>query len=436
MLSALVAIVAVVGIVLTGIPVGFALLIVGFFGLWYTLGLQVATSSMVIIPYTSVAQESLTVLPLFILTGSLVFESGLASNAFDVAHKWLGRLPGGLGITTIATAAAFAATTGSSAATSATVGKIAVPEMRRYGYSASMATGISAAGGILGIMIPPSISLVVYGIATNTSIGKLLIAGIIPGLVTAIIFSMGIAAVAMLRPTAVPRGSKERYAWRDKWMSLARMWGMILIFVVVIGGIFAGVFTPSEAAAAGCMLATVLLVMKHGRHSTPKLLSGLRDAAGTTCMVFFIIIGANVFSSFAALSGMADVLVKAILSSGWSAYGILALIVLMYIPLGMFLEPMSMALITLPLVFPIITGLGFDPIWFGVMITAVWEVALLTPPVGFNCYVIAGLFPDIPLQAVFKGAMMFIALELVAVVVLVIFPQLATWLPGLMGRPV
>ena len=422
----------ILALVVIGLPIGFVLFIVGFLGLWYGMGFDFAKIVTAINPYSVVAQEPLTVLPLFILTGTLVAASGMTSRAFDTANKWFGRLPGGLAITTIAASALFAATTGSSAACAATVGKIALPEMRKRHYSAWLAAGVTASGGLLGIMIPPSIPLVIYGWLTETSIGKCLIAGVIPGLLTASVYMVGLFFLSLLRPQDLGKG--DHFSWRERIASTPQVWGIVLLFVVVIGGIFLGIFTPPEAAAAGAVVAIVLLFMRLKRGSRQAIAGALREAATTSCMILFIMIGAIVYAAFIALSGVADQLVGAIMGIGWSGLGIIVLIMLMYVPLGMFMEPMSMALVTLPLVFPIITALGFDPVWFGVLIVSVWELALITPPVGANVFVIHGLFPEIPLEEVFKGVGLFIFFQLVVLAILIAFPILATWLPNMIVR--
>ena len=409
-----------------GMPISFSLFFVGLLGITLTRGLPVAMSTLGSLPYSIAANALLIVVPMFILTGAIAFAAGISRDAYDLAYRWLGRLPGGLGMATVAACAAFAATSGSSVATAATVGKVALPEMKRFGYSDSLATGTVAAGGLLGIMIPPSITLVIYGIVTETSIGKLLIAGILPGLMTALIFILGVGAVALRRPELAPRGSG--FPWSERLRSLYKGWGVVVLFTVVIGGIYAGIFTASEAAAVGAAVALLMALLR--RVGYRALRQSFLESAQTTAMIFLILVGASVFNQFITITGVARDVSTWITGLPLPTLAILLIVLAFYIPLGMFLDPISIMLITLPVIFPAIVRLGYDPIWFGVIITKMMEIAAITPPVGFNVYIIKGIAPEVPLHDIFKGAGIFVIFELITLGLLVAFPVIATFLPN------
>lgn len=415
---------------LTGMPIAFVLLTSGFVGLLMVRGFDVALTALSSMPLAKTADVGLSIIPLFILMGYLATQAGISENAYKIAYRWMGHLRGGLGIATIAACAAFAATSGSSVATSAAVGKIAFAEMKRFRYHDAISAGTIAAAGLLGIMIPPSIMLVVYGVITQTDISKLLIAGILPGILTAVVFSVGLYVVASVRPDLMPV-SHERFTWRERLASIKDGWAIILLFTIIIGGIYSGLFTANEAAAVGAVAAFVLLLMKHGLRLRPLIAGGL-DAAGTSAMLFLILIGAGLLSQYIALSGMATGFAHFLATSQWDRYFILTLILLAYVPLGMFLEPISMCLITLPIVFPAIQHLGFDPIWFGILIVKMSELANITPPLGVNVFVVQGVNPSVPLERVFKGASLFVVLEVITIAILILFPGLALYLPNLM----
>ena len=429
--SAGLAILAFLVLLSMGMPIGFTMLLVGFLGLYLTRGGQVAYATLGLAPYSAAANAMLIVIPLFILSGQIAFASGISNDAYETAYRWLGKLKGGLAMATVAACAAFAATSGSSVATAATVGKIAIPQMRRFGYSDVFATGTVAAGGLLGIMIPPSITMVIYGIVTETSIGKLLISGVVPGILTALIFCLGIGVVAHFRPQMAPPGPS--FSWKERFGSLYKGWGIIALFLVICGGIYTGIFTASEAAAAGAFFALLLAIVR--RTSLRALYESFGEGARTTAMIFMVLVGAAVFNQFITITGTATVISQFIGGLPLGKFGILALILFFYLPLGMFLDPISIMLVTLPITFAIVVkGLGFDAIWYGVIITKMMEIANITPPVGFNVYIIKGIAPEVPLYRIFQGAGMFVALELITLVILVLFPEISIWLPSQVAR--
>ncbi|WP_342641732.1 TRAP transporter large permease [Rhodoligotrophos ferricapiens] len=416
---------------LTGMPIAFVLLGSAFAGLMMLRGFDVALNALATMPFSKTADVALSVIPLFILMGYLASQAGVSANAYKIAYRWLGHIRGGLGIATVAACAAFAATSGSSVATSAAVGKIAFTEMKRFRYNEAISAGTIAAAGLLGIMIPPSIMLVVYGVITQTDISRLFLAGILPGLLTAFVFSAGLYLIALFKPQLMPVAS-ERFSWRERFETLKDGWGVAALFFVIIGGIYAGFFTANEAAAVGAVAAFLLLILRRGFRLGPLIEGGL-DAASTSAMIFLILIGAGLLGQYVALSGLATDISRLLAASEWNRYVVLFLILLAYVPLGMFLEPISMCLITLPIVFPVIQHLGFDAIWFGILIVKMSELANITPPLGVNVFVVKGVIPGISLDDTFKGASLFVILEVITILLLIIFPQISLFIPSMMN---
>jgi len=415
----------------TGMPIAFALIAAGFLGIMTVRGFDVALSALMSMPYSKATDFGLVTIPLFILMGAFATSAGVSEKAFQLAYRFVGHLRGGLAITTVFACACFAATSGSSVATSAAVGKIAFAEMGRYRYNDAVSAGTVASAGLLGIMIPPSIMFVVYGIVTQVDIGRLLLAGILPGILTALVFCIGLYFLAYFRPDLMPVAN-ERFTWKEKFVGLRDGWRIAALFAVVVGGIYTGFFTATESAAVGAIVAFVMSIAVHG-FDRKNLSSAARDAAGVCAMIFLILIGAGLLSQFVAIAGLATSLATAISSSSLSKEAILALILLMYIPLGMFLEPISMCLITLPIVVPAIKNLGYDPVWFGVLMVKMSELANITPPVGVNLFVIKGIRPDLSLTTVFKGASFFVFLEIITLALLVFFPSISLFIPNLMS---
>lgn len=411
-----------------GLPIAFSLLLSGLIGIAILKSWAVSLSFVAVHSYEMLASFSLIVIPLFIVTGYLAFAAGISTDFFEMAYRWLGRLRGGVAVATIAACAGFAATSGSSTATAATVGKIAIPEMKRFRYSDQLATGVVSAGGTLGGLIPPSILLVIYGIAAEESIGALLIAGIIPGILTAFIYMVGTILLATFKPNWAPRGPS--FPWRVRLASSYKGWGVIVLFLVIMGGIYTGIFTPSEAAAWGALSAIVIALI---RRVKPRMFrEQLWEGTRASVMIMLIVMAAATFSQYVALSGMAVAASEWLIGLPVNRYFIILFIILMWIPLGMFLEPACSVLIVVPVVFSAIVGLGFDPIWFGIIVVKMALIGCVTPPVGLNVFIIKGVAPEVPLESIFKGAAFFVALEVVALSLLVAFPQLCTWLPNTM----
>jgi len=355
--------------------------------------------------------------------------SGISSDLYLTAEKWLRRLPGGLALATIAGCAGFASISGSSVATAATMGAVALPEMKKHKYDDSLSAGTVAAGGTLGFLIPPSVAFVVYGIVTELSVGKLLIAGIFPGFILALTFMFIVLVRVKINPKLAP-ARPEAVGWKERFLSLRNIWGVILVFFIVMGGIYFGFFTPTEAGAVG---AFVLFVFAIGRRkiNLRTLLETLLGTARVTCMVFVIIFGAILFGDFLTLSLIPMKLAGAIGGLAVSRYIILPLIILLFLVLGCFIESIPMIIIVVPVVLPVILSFGFDPIWFGVISVLMVEAALITPPVGLNVYVIGGVAKYIPVTAIFSGALPFLLSIIMVVIILAAFPPVALFLPGL-----
>jgi tripartite ATP-independent transporter DctM subunit len=393
-----------------GLPLGFSFALVGFVGTVFIRGLMPALNLLGGNPYAQVASFVLCAVPLFVLMGQFAFYSGISRNLFDAAYKIMARLPGGLAVATMAACTAFAACTGSSVASAATMGSIAFPEMKRYHYSPRLATATIAAGGTLGILIPPSTIFVILGIITETNIGALLIAGIFPGLLLSGLFILLILIMCKRNPELGPAG--KAFSWKERFQSLSGTWGMIGLFVLVIGGLYVGIFSPSEAGCIGAFGSFVLALIK--RMPLPAFLSALRDSAQITCYMLFILIGASIFNIFLGIAGVPAALSNWIISLPVSPIGIVIAMLLLYIPFGMFLDTLGMILLTVPIFFPVIVQLGFDPIWFGVLICMMAELGMVTPPVAINVYVVQGV-TKVPMEDIFRGVLPFIFVYLIAI---------------------
>jgi tripartite ATP-independent transporter DctM subunit len=413
-----------------GMPIGFTLGIVGFLGLFYVIGLSAALSTIALKFYASVSDYNFTLLPLFILMGAFANVSGMSRDLFETADKWLRRLPGGICVATIAGCAGFAAVCGSNVATSATMGTVALPEMKRLKYDDSLATGTVASAGTLGFLIPPSVGFVVYGILAEQSIGKLLVSGILPGILMALIF-VGIVVVQVeLNPAMAPR-DPQRVTWKEKLLSLRNVWSVLVTFVLVMGGIWLGYFTPTEAGSVGAA-ALFLIAIIRGKLSRASFSKALKETIQTTSMIFIIIMGTFIFSDFLAVSELPLALASWITSLGVSRYLVLAFMVGVMLILGCLVDCVPMLMISMPILFPISVKLGFNPIWFGVLCVLMMNAALLTPPVGLCIYTVAGLSKGTPITTVFRGSMPFLVGILAVSLLLVFFPDLALFLPGLM----
>ena len=416
-------------LLLIGMPIGYTLALVGFVGISVIANPVVAMPTLVKSFYSTFTQYSFTVIPLFVIMGELASICGLSKGIYDVADKWFRRLPGGLSIATIGACSGFAAICGSSVATAATLGRVALPEMDRYGYNRHLSTGSVAAGGTLGFLIPPSIGFVVYGILTEQSIGKLLVSGFLPGFLLAAAYVAIIVMWVMLRPEAAPT-SPESISWRSKIASLKMVWELIAGFFIVMGGLYLGFFTPTEAGGVGAFFLFVVTLCKR-KLTWQTLKVALQETAKISIMIFMILAGAYVFTYFMALSMIPMKLAGWLTALDTSRYVILAIILVGYLVLGCFLDATSMMVMTLPVIFPAILKLGFDPIWFGVISVLMMEAGLITPPLGLNIFVISGV-ANVPLQVVFRGAFPFLLSIFVVVFVVSCFPQIVLLLPNMM----
>ena len=419
-------------LIFLGMHIAFALMLVGFLGLSYLSSIEAALPVLARTIYGASAFYPYMVIPLFIVMGGLASSSGLTSELYGTFDKWLRRLPGGLGITTIAACAGFAAVSGSSVATAATMGTIALPEMKRFNYSPKLATGCIAAGGTLGFLIPPSIGFIVYGMLTEQSIGRLLIAGIIPGIILATAYIAVVWVRVKLNPSLAP-ASPEPVSWRVKFKALAGIWEPLAIFLVVMGGIYLGFFTPTEAGAVGATVLLLLALIKR-KLNWQNLVAALQDSLRITVMVLFLAASALVFSYFLALSTIPTQLAMWASSLQVSPYLIHVIIIIIYLFLGCFLDSISMLILTMPVIYPIILALGFDPIWFGVIAVLMMEAGLITPPMGLNIFTVAGVAKDVSVEDIFRGVAPFLISIFAVVILITIFPNIAIFLPKMMLR--
>jgi tripartite ATP-independent transporter DctM subunit len=428
--------VAVIGFVvlfvlmLLRVPVGMAMGLVGVVGFGYFTNGEAALK---IIGHTSmrtVTDWNFAVVPLFLLMGSFASTSGMSRELFRGANGFLGHFRGGLGIATIAACGGFAAICGSSVATAATFSRVAYPEMRRYGYPQSFATGVIAAGGTLGIMIPPSTVFAVYGLITEQDVGKLFIAGILPGALAIAMYVATINTIGVARPGFLPRGPKA--SWAERLEGLRDIWATLLLFIFVIGGIYGGLFTATEAAGMGAAGAFIIAVVR-GKLSRADIRRSLLETTRTTAAVFTVLIGAVLFGYFLTVTQTPQKVTAFLGGLGLGPYGVLALIMIMYLVLGCLMDALAMIILTVPIVFPVIVALGFDPIWFGVIIVMTVELGLIHPPVGMNIFVIKSVIEDVKISTIFYGVLPFIITDLLRLVILIVFPVIATFLPSKMA---
>lgn len=410
-------------------PVAFAMLLTGFFGTWIVEGLRRATAVMLTETYSSVANYSLIVVPMFILLGNVASEAGFSRRLYDAAHAWVGRLRGGLASASVIGCAAFSAVSGSSVATAVTIGRVALPEMKRLGYGDGLSTGAIAAGGTLGFLIPPSTGFVLYAILTEESIGRLFMAGILPGLLMMVLFMLTILAVTALNPAAGPRG--EPVAWAERIRRLVAALPLLVVIVVSIGGIYIGAFTPVEASGIGAAL-IVILAFATRAMTFAGFRRAVMETVRTSSMLYMIVVGANVLNPLLALTEVPGALAQGLQIAGLGPYGTLALILLSYLVLGMFLDGLAMLVITIPIYYPVILSLGFDPIWFGVVAVIVIEMGMITPPVGLNVFVVRNVARDVPLATVFRGVLPFLFAMVICLLLIIAFPDIALTIPNSM----
>jgi tripartite ATP-independent transporter DctM subunit len=426
---ALVGFVALFGLMLLRVPVGMAMGLVGVGGFAYLSGSGPALKMVGQTSMRTVTDWNFAVVPLFLLMGSFATTSGMSRELFRAANGFLGHLRGGLGIATIAACGGFAAICGSSVATAATFSRVAYPEMRRYGYPQSFATGVIAAGGTLGIMIPPSTVFAVYGLITQQDIGKLFVAGIIPGIIAVLMYMGTITIIGYARPGYLPAGI--RASWGERLEGMRNVWATLLLFAFVIGGIYGGLFTATEAAGMGAAGAFAIGIARR-RLSGPDILRSLLEATRTTAAVFTVLIGAILFGYFLTITQTPQKVTEFLTGLGIGRYGILALIMIMYLVLGCLMDALAMIILTVPIIFPVIQQLGFDPIWFGVIIVMTVELGLIHPPVGMNIFVIKSVVDDVKISTIFYGVLPFIITDILRLILLIAFPILALWLPSKM----
>lgn len=410
-------------------PVAFAMLLTGFFGVWFFDGLRRATAIMFTETYSSVSNYNLIVVPMFVLLGNVASEAGFSRALYDAAHGWVGRFRGGLASASVIGCAAFSAVSGSSVATAVTIGRVALPEMKRFGYAPGLSTGSIAAGGTLGFLIPPSTGFVVYAILTEESIGRLFMAGILPGLLMTLLFIAAIWIVTLRDPKAGPPGKPTLL--RVRMQLLARAAPLLGVILISIGGIYMGAFTPVEASGIGAGLAILLAVLSR-RLSRAGFISAVGDTVRTSAMLYMIVIGASILNPFLAITDIPLALGEMLTTLGLGAYGTLFVILLSYVVLGMFLDGLAMLVVTIPIYFPVIVGLGFDPIWFGVVAVIVIEMGMITPPVGLNVFVVRGVAGDVPLATIFSGVFPFLLAMIATLVLVILFPDIALSIPNSM----
>jgi C4-dicarboxylate transporter, DctM subunit len=426
---ALVGFIALFALMLLRVPVGMAMGLVGVAGFGYLSG---SGPALKIVGHTSmrtVTDWNFAVVPLFLLMGSFATTSGMSRELFRAANAFLGHLRGGLGIATIAACGGFAAICGSSVATAATFSRVAYPEMRRFGYPQSFATGVIAAGGTLGIMIPPSTVLAVYGLITEQDIGKLFVAGLVPGLVAVLMYMATITIIGRVRPEFLPAG--KRAPWSERLRAMRDVWATLGLFLFVIGGIYGGLFTATEAAGMGAGGA-FLIGIARGRLSREDIRRSLLEATRTTAAVFTVLIGAILFGYFLTITQTPQKVTEFLTGLGLGRYGVLALIMVMYLVLGCLMDALAMIILTVPIIFPVIKELGFDPIWFGVIIVMTVELGLIHPPVGMNIFVIKSVVEDAKIATIFYGVLPFIITDILRLLLLIALPGLALWLPSKM----
>jgi tripartite ATP-independent transporter DctM subunit len=416
-------------LMLLRVPVGMAMGLVGVTGFGYLVGFTPAMKLVGQTTMRTVTDYTFGVIPMFLLMGAFVSVSGISRELFRAANTFVGHWRGGLGIATIAACGAFAAISGSSVATAATFSAVAYPEMRRFNYPQSFATGVIAVGGTLGAMLPPSTVLVVYGIITEQDIGKLFIAGVIPGLLAIVMHMITIFIIGRVRPNFLPQGPVS--SWRARAGAMRDVWSPLLLFLFVIGGLYGGFFVPTEAGAVGAIGAFMIGIIR-GKLNREGILQSLLQATRTAAAVFTVLIGALFFGRFLTITQTPQHVTEFFTSLGVGPYGVLALILAMYIVLGCLMDALAMIILTVPIVFPAIQALGFDPIWFGIIIVMTVELGLIHPPVGMNVFVIKSVIKDVSMSTIFLGVLPFVVTDLIRLGILIAIPKLATWLPSAM----
>ncbi|KIN64258.1 TRAP-type C4-dicarboxylate transport system, large permease component [Sulfitobacter noctilucicola] len=409
------------------IPIAIVMILVGTAGMAWVLNPEGALYNVGQTAYDAAINYELSVVPLFVLMGNLVARAGLAGQLYTASNAFLGHRKGGLAMATVVACGGFSAICGSSLATAATMSKVAMPSMRRFNYSDRLATGSIAAGGTLGILIPPSVILVIYGILTQQSIGKLFAAGVIPGLLGVLLYLAAVRFVTWRRPEEGPAG--ERTDWSERMRALGQVWGVILLFAIVMGGIYGGVFSPTEAAGIGAMGAFAFALLR--RALTWSILKDiLLESVETTAMLFTVLIGALLFANFINYTDFPQALLAFAAQFADRPWLVIMAILAIYVLLGCVFESLSMILLTVPIFFPLVRDLGYDPIWFGIVVVVVTEISLITPPVGLNVFVLRGVLPDVSTGTIFKGVTPFWVADIFRLALIVAIPALSLWLPS------
>ncbi|MEF2072942.1 TRAP transporter large permease [Consotaella aegiceratis] len=410
-------------------PVAFAMLVVGYGGMAIVNSFRSAGAVVLTESYSAVTNYSLIVVPMFVLLGNIASEAGFSRGLYDAANAWVGRFRGGLASASVIGCAAFSAVSGSSVATAVTIGKVALPEMRRLGYADGLSTGAIAAGGTLGFLIPPSTGFVLYAILTEESVGRLFMAGILPGVLMGGLFIAAVWVTVLRKPEAGLPG--PALPFRQRFRVLLGAMPLLAIMVLSIGGIYVGAFTPVEASAVGAGLA-ILMAVVHRDMTMPKFVRAVLETVRTTAMLYMIVIGANVLNPFLAVTGVPDAVGRLLVALGLGAYGTLFVILVAYVILGMFMDGLAMLVVTLPIFFPVIVKFGFDPIWFGVVAVIVIEMGMITPPVGLNVFVLRSIAKDVPMATIFKGVTPFLLAMIICLAMIIAFPQIALIIPNSM----
>jgi tripartite ATP-independent transporter DctM subunit len=409
-------------------PVGFVMALVGYLGFGLIISWSAASSLIIRDFYATFTSYNLTVVPLFVLMGQIAFHSGISGRLFNSANKFFGHLPGGLAIATIGACAGFSAVSGSTSATAATMASVALPEMKKFKYDPALATGVVAAGGSLGILIPPSTIFIIYGIMTEQSIGELFIAGVIPGILLSLFFVISILIWTRFNPEIGPRA--PRSTWEEKIKSLSGIIETLILFVLVMGGLFAGFFTPTEAAGVGAA-GTIVIALAGRRLTWQGFVRALYDTTRISCMIFVVVAGATVFGHFLAVTQIPANIGSFVAGLQFHPMIIMGFIIVIYLFLGCLMDSLAMIMLTIPIIYPVVLAMGYDPIWFGVVIVVIAEMGVITPPVGINAYVVAGVARDVPLHLIFRGALHMLYAMIALAVLLLVFPKLATFLPQL-----
>ena len=415
-------------LLLSRMQIGIAMGLVGFVGFGVVAGWEAALGVLRTVPYTTFASDSMSVIPLFILMGAFAFEAGMSEDLYRAVHTIFGSLRGGLAMATVAACACFAAISGSSLATAATLGRVAMPEMKKYNYDEALATGSIAAGGCIGILIPPSVILLIYGIITEQSIGKLFMAGIIPGILEAAFYIITIWLLTKRNPALGPPGPRAER--REKVRSFLRTWDVVVLFLLVIGGLYAGIFTPTEAAGMGAFGAFCFAIFR-GRMKWSNFKRSLTSTVSTTGMLFIIVLGAMILGYFFSVTRLPVEFANMVAALPVNRYVILLFIIIVYLILGCLMDSLAIVLLTVPVFFPLVLQLNFDPIWFGIIVVRVTEMGLISPPVGLNVFVLHGI-TKVPMPTIFRGVIPFLVADVLELILLISIPQLSLFLPSLM----